>query len=323
MAVIEQVVTDTYALYNGDAIQVLPQFPPQSIDMALFSPPFNDIFCYSDHPADLGNCRTYAEFFTHFGFLIRELRRLIKPGRLCVTHCTDLPIMKEREGYIGLRNFSGDIISAFEQQGFIFHSRHTIWKDPLIEATRTKALGLLHKQLQKDSTLSRAGLPDYLLAFRVPGENAVPITHPDGLTTYAGTNDPTKGFRGIEKSHQIWRAYASPVWLDIRQTLTLNAKIARDAQDEKHLCPLQLDTIERALVLWSNPGEVVLDPFSGVGSTLYVAIQNGRRGIGVELKGSYFNQAVKNLRAAQSKQEQVTLFDQHEEEPEAAGSLME
>lgn len=294
MDVIEQEIGERYALYNGDSCEVLKGIESESIDFSIFSPPFADLYCYSDSPADLGNCQTYGEFFEHFGFVIAELVRAIKPGRLCAVHCIDIPAMKERDGYIGLKDFPGDIIRAFQAAGFIYHSRHVIWKDPLIEAVRTKALGLMHKQLCKDSTMSRAGLPDYLLAFRAPGDNAKPVTHDGGLARYCGSYDP--GGEGEKRSHNIFRVYASPVWMDVRQTLTLEARVARDPEDEKHLCPLQLDVIERACVLWSNPGEVVLTPFMGVGSEVYGAVKNGRKAIGIELKPSYYKQAVKNLR---------------------------
>jgi len=305
MAVMDQVITDRYAIYNGDSCEVLTTLPQSSVDLSIFSPPFADLYCYSDNPADLGNNKTYAEFFAHFGFIIRELVRVIKPGRICAVHCIDIPAMKERDGYIGLKDFPGDIVRAFQDAGFIYHSRHIIWKDPLIEATRTKALGLMHKQLCKDSIMCRAGLPDYLLAFRAPGDNATPITHPDGLQAYCGRNDP--GGEGEKRSHNIWRAYASPVWMDVRQTRTLDARKARDPDDEKHLCPLQLDVIERACVLWSNPGEVVLTPFMGVGSEVYGAIVNGRRGVGIELKPSYYRQAVKNCEIAARRMAQEVL----------------
>ena len=306
MAVREQVITDLYALYNGDSCEVLKSLPDDSIDFSIFSPPFADLYCYSDNPADLGNCRTYEEFFTHFAFIIGELVRVIKHGRLCAVHCIDIPAMKERDGYIGLKDFPGDIIRAFQGAGFIYHSRHVIWKDPLIEATRTKALGLMHKQLCKDSTRCRSGLPDYLLAFRVPGDNQVRVAHEDGLQKYCGRNDP--GSTGT-RSHNIWRAYASPVWMDIRQTHTLDARKARDPEDEKHLCPLQLDVIERACVLWSNPGEVVLSPFMGVGSEIYGAVLNGRKGIGIELKASYYKQALKNMAECKPDTENGELFE--------------
>lgn len=309
MAIINQTVTDKYALYNGDCVSVMKTLPDASMDMALFSPPFADLYCYSDSPMDLGNCRNYDEFMEHFGFVIEQLARIVKPGRNCVVHCMDIPAMKERDGYIGIKDFSGDIIRAFQRFGFIYHSRHLIWKDPLIEATRTKALGLMHKQLQKDSIMSRAGLPDYLLTFRNAGENTVPISHPKGLTRYAGSDDPSRGMDGVKRSHNIWRAYASPVWMDIRQTRTLNAKAAREANDEKHLCPLQLDTIERACILWSNPGEIVFTPFAGVGSEVYGAVISGRRGVGVELKESYYQQAKRNLNNAASAETETLLFD--------------
>jgi DNA modification methylase len=306
MAVIDQVISNRYAIYNGDACEVLKDIPDGKIDLSIFSPPFADLYCYSDSPADLGNCGSYTEFFCHFGFIIRELVRVIKPGRLCAVHCIDIPAMKERDGYIGLKDFPGDIIRAFQDAGFVYHSRHIIWKDPLIEATRTKALGLMHKQLLKDSTRCRAGLPDYLLAFRAPGENTVNVSHGERLEKYCGAKDP--GGEGIKRSHNIWRAYASPVWMDIRQTNTLDARKARDPEDEKHLCPLQLDVIERACVLWSNPGEVVLTPFMGVGSECYGAVMNGRRAIGIELKPSYYRQAVRNMESLQDAHEQGAML---------------
>jgi hypothetical protein len=270
--------------------------PEGKAGMAIFSPPFADLYCYSDSENDLGNCKGYDEFFLHFDFIIAGLKRALMPGRNCVVHCMDIPAMQERDGYIGIKDFSGDLIRAFQRHGFIFHSRHTIWKDPLIEATRTKAIGLMHKQLCKDSTRSRGGLPDYLLTFRNDGENVVPVAHPDGLDKYCGKSDP--GGDGVKRSHNIWRAYASPVWMDIRQTRTLNARDGRDDDDEKHVCPLQLDTIERAVLLWSNPGEVVLTPFMGVGSEVFGAVLNQRLGVGIELKESYYKQAVINAQAA-------------------------
>ena len=308
MAVRDQIVTKNYALYNGDSCEVKKTLPDNSVDFSIFSPPFADLYCYSDNPADLGNSRTYDEFFQHFGFIIRELARVIKPGRLCSVHCMDLPATISHDGYLGIKDFTGDIIRAFQSHGWIYHARHCIWKDPLIAATRTKAIGLLHKQLCKDSSISRSGIPDYLITFRKAGENAVPIAHPDGLTKYCGSDDP--GGDGVKKSHFIWRAYASPVWMDIRQTHTLDARKARDADDEKHLCPLQLDVIERACVLWSNPGEVVLTPFMGVGSEVYGAVINGRKGIGIELKPSYYKQAVRNLELAQRERDCNDLFNQ-------------
>ena len=306
MAIKNEKVTERYAIYNGDSGYVLKSIPENSIDYSIFSPPFADLYCYSDDPADLGNCQTYEEFFTHFKFIIAELNRVIKPGRMCSVHCIDIPAMKERDGYIGLKDFPGDIIRAFESQGFIYHARCTIWKDPLIEAVRTKAIGLMHKQLCKDSIMARQGLPDYLLTFKVRGDNQTPIKHPDGLSSYSGADDP--GGDGVKRSHNIWRRYASPVWMDIRQGKVLSVKEARDPDDEKHLCPLQTDVIERGLTLWSNPGEVVLSPFAGVGSEPYTAVTNDRKGIGIELKTSYYKQMEKNLATAESVKEQTELF---------------
>jgi DNA modification methylase len=309
MAILNQEITDKYAVYNGDCISVMQDMPENSIDLSVSSPPFADLYCYSDSPMDLGNCKDYDDFFVHYGFVVEQLARIIKPGRNCSVHCMDIPAMKERDGYIGIKDFSGDIIRLFQKHGFIYHSRHTIWKDPLIEATRTKALGLMHKQLQKDSIKSRAGLPDYLLTFKNAGENEVPITHPEGLQSYAGKDNPAEGINDpVKRSHNIWRAYASPVWMDVRQTLTLNAKSAREDDDEKHLCPLQLDTIERAVTLWSNPGEVVFTPFMGVGSEVYGSVKAGRKGVGAELKTAYYNQAVKNLKSIEFENDQGVLI---------------
>jgi hypothetical protein len=293
MAVNNQTVTDKYALYNGDCVEFMAALPDGRMDMALFSPPFADLYCYSDDDRDMGNCRTYEEFFTHFGYCIDHLARIMRPGRIVAVHCMELPMHKSHDGIIGIIDFPGDLVRAFCARGFAYHSRHVIWTDPLIAATRTKALGLMHKQLCKDSTMCRAGLQTYLLAFRAAGENVVPVAHPEGLTKYCGSEDP--GGSGVKRSHHIWRAYASPVWMDIRQTHTLDARKARDPEDEKHVCPLQLDVIERACVLWSNPGEVVFTPFLGVGSEAYGAVANGRRAVGVELKPSYYEQAIKNL----------------------------
>lgn len=308
MAVAEQEITDRYAAYNGDCVEVMASMPPQFADFAVFSPPFADLYAYSDSDRDLGNCASYAQFFEHFAYVVNALLRAMKPGRNVAVHCIDIPAMKERDGYIGLKDFPGDIIRVFQQAGFVYHSRVCIWKDPLVEATRTKALGLAHKQLLKDSSMSRQGLPDYLLTFRAPGENAVPITHGPGLFDYAGSDDP--GGDGIKRSHNIWRRYASPVWMDIRQTHTLNYRAARDPEDEKHICPLQLDVIERCVVLWSNPGETVLTPFAGVGSEVYGALINGRNAIGIELKPSYYRQMLRNLREALNPPASTTeLFD--------------
>ncbi len=314
MDIMDQKITENYALYNGDCVDVMRGLNKASIDMCLFSPPFANLYTYSDSPRDMGNCANYNEFFTHFRFVVEQLKRIIKPGRIVAVHCIDIPAMKERDGYMGLKDFPGDIIRLFQDEGFIYHSRHAIWKDPLIEATRTKAHGLMHKQLKKDSSKCRAGLPDYLLAFRQEGENKNPIENNEGLSEYAGGDNP--GGSGEKRSHFIWRKYASPVWMDIRQTNTIAYKQARDDDDEKHICPLQMDVITRAVVLWSNPGEVVLSPFSGVGSEVYGAVMNGRKGVGIELKESYYRQSVRNCEAAldAKKQEKMPLFSGDETE---------
>lgn len=292
----DSVVTDRYSLYNGDCIEVMSGLPDECVGMSVFSPPFADLYAYSDSPNDLGNCGSYDEFFEHFKFVSDQLFRIIQSGRIVAVHCIDIPAMKERDGYIGLKDFPGDIIRLFQKSGFIYHSRTCIWKDPLTEATRTKALGLMHKQLCKDSTKSRCGLPDYLLAFRKPGDNALPVANPDGLTSYAGDDHP--GGDGIKASHNIWRAYASPVWMDIRQGLTLNKTAARDEKDQKHICPLQLDVIERAITLWSTKDDIVFTPFGGIGSEAYMALKMGRKAVLAELKEGYYRQAVKNCASA-------------------------
>jgi DNA modification methylase len=300
--IIDQQHAENYSVYNGDSMDVMDQLPPASIGFSVFSPPFVDLFCYSSSERDLGNCANYDAFFVKFGEMAAKFARVMKPGRIVAVHCIDIPAMKERDGYIGLKDFHGDIIKAFQAAGFIYHSRTTIWKDPLIEATRTKAIGLMHKQLCKDSAISRCGLPDYMLAFRLPSVNDEPITHPEGLTEYYGSADPES--KGGNRSHNIWRAYASPVWMDIRQTKVLSHRGARDEKDEKHLCPLQIDTIARVIALWSNPGDIVFTPFMGVGSEVYQAVAMGRKGIGCELKPSYYRQAVKNVATAGQKREQ-------------------
>jgi hypothetical protein len=306
MGVADQKITDNYAIYNGDSCEVMGEvLKDESIHMSLFSPPFADLYCYSDNPKDLGNCIDYHNFFEHFQFIISELFRATIPGRHCIVHCMDIPATITNDGYIGLKDFPGDLIRAFQEAGFIYHSRTVIWKDPLIAAVRTKAIGLMHKQLCKDSHISRCGIPDCLLTFRKSGENPIPISHPEGLTKYVGADDP--GGEGVKRSHFIWQKYASPVWMDIRQTNTLDAKPGRDPEDEKHLCPLQLDVIERACTLWSNPGEIVFTPFLGVGSEAYGAVLNGRKAIGIELKESYYRQAVKNLQAIEHEVEHVNL----------------
>lgn len=272
---------EKWTAYNGDCVSVARQLPDECIDFSVYSPPFGSLFVYSDSAADMGNSSSDGEFAAHYSYLVREKFRLTKPGRLTAVHCSDLSMTKWKDGAVGVKDFSGDIIRIHQEAGWIYHSRRTIWKCPVVEMTRTKHVGLLYKQLRSDSAKSRGGMPDYLLTFVKPGENASPITHET-------TDFPV----------EQWQEWASPVWMDINQTNVLNVKSARSEKDEKHLCPLQLDLIERALVLWSNPGDVVLSPFMGIGSEGYQAVRTGRRFVGVELKHEYWRQAVENLKGA-------------------------
>lgn len=292
-AYVEEVVqSDNYAIWNGDCVELARHLPDESIDFSVFSPPYLSLFTYSSSDRDMGNSKTDDEFYQHFNFLVDELFRVMKPGRNVAVDCMNVPAMKERDGYIGLKDFRGELIRCFIERGFIFHSEHCMWKDPLIEATRTKALGLMHKQLCKDSTMSRAGIPQYLVCFRKPGENKEPIAHIAGLDEWAGENPPETG----NLSHERWRRYASPVWMDINFNRTLNYKAARENNDERHICPMSLDITERAIWLWSNPGDTVLTTYAGIGSEMYQALQMGRKAIGFELKRSYFEQAVINCK---------------------------
>lgn len=289
-------------LYLGDSCEVIKQIPDNSIHYSIFSPPFASLFTYTNLPQDMGNSKNEAEFYEHFRYLIADLYRVIMPGRLLSFHCMNLPSTIQSDGFIGIKDFRGDLIRLFQNAGFIYHSEVCIWKDPLVQATRTKTLALAHKQIVKDSAMCGQGLPDYLITMRKPGANPEPISHPNGFTEYVGeaeepsklhiTNNPkTNKF-----SHIIWQRYASPVWFDIRQTNTLQHRSAREHKDEKHICPLQLDVIRRALELWTNPGDTVLSPFAGIGSEGYVALESDRKFIGIELKESYFKQAAANLK---------------------------
>lgn len=295
MNVLDQQEGAAWTAYHGDAVEVLRSLPPASVHMSLFSPPYLSLYVYSASERDVANSSSDAEFWSHFGIVIDELARITKPGRIVAVDCMQVPAMKERDGYIGLKDFRGDIIRAFIARGFIFHSEHCLWKDPLLEAVRTKALGLAHKTIVKDSSMCRAGLPQYLLAFRKPGENDERIAHPNGFEQFFGEDPPTTG----NLAHERWRRYASPVWTDVDFGKTLNAAAARDGNDERHICPMSLDAVARAIELWSNPGDVVLDPFGGVGSTGHTAVSMGRRSVSVELKDTYFRELTKNLRAAQ------------------------
>lgn len=272
----------------GDCVQLIKKVPDESIGFSIFSPPFAELYTYSDKLEDMGNSKDYKEFFFAFKFMVKELYRVMWSGRNVAVHCMDLPIQKGKEGYIGLRDFSGMILEAFQEAGFMYHSRVTIWKNPVTEMQRTKALGLLHKQVKKDAAMSRVGIPDYLMVFRKDGEHEHPVK--------------------CDISVDLWQQYASPVWMDIDYSNTLNATKARGENDEKHICPLQLDTIKRSIVLWSNPGDTVFTPFLGVGSEVYQAILLGRKGIGFELKESYFKEAIRNCKTAEIEVGQKVLF---------------
>lgn len=274
----------------GDCVQLIRDVPDESVGFSIFSPPFAELYTYSDKLEDMGNSKDYKEFFIAFKFLVKELYRVMWSGRNVAVHCMDLPIQKGKEGYIGLRDFSGMILEAFTEVGFIYHSRVTIWKNPAIEMQRTKALGLLHKQVKKDAAMSRVGIPDYLMVFRKEGVHEHPVH--------------------CDISVDTWQKYASPVWMDIDYSNTLNTTKARGNNDEKHICPLQLDTIERAITLWTNKGDVVLTPFLGIGSEVFQSIKMNRFGIGFELKESYFNEAIKNCKYAEIERCQKSLFDE-------------
>lgn len=282
-SVVDQIVTEDYALYCGDCVEVLRGLPSDSMHYSVFSPPFASLYTYSNSERDMGNCRNADEFFGQFQFCLDELHRVMMPGRLVSMHCMDLPTSKIRDGVIGLSDFPGDLIRAAEKSGFVYHSRVTIWKDPVTAMQRTKAIGLLHKQLKKDSALSRQGIADYIVTMRKRGDNPEPIAH---------TNESFPV--------QVWQRYASPVWMDIDPSDTLQYRAARHINDERHIAPLQLGVIRRCIELWSNPRDVVLSPFAGIGSELYVAVQMGRRGLGAELKQSYYEQAVRNLSTARA-----------------------
>ncbi len=276
--VLNQVVKENYSLYHGDSCEIIAGIPDESIHYTLFSPPFASLYTYSNSDRDMGNCRSDAEFFEHFKYLAGELFRVTMPGRLLSFHCMDLPRMKERDGVIGLKDFPAIVRQVFEDCGFIYHSRVTIWKNPVTEMQRTKALGLLHKQIKKDSAMNRQGIPDYILTMRKLGENPERISHTDEMFPC-----------------DVWQQYASPVWMDIRQSDTLQKNSAREEKDERHICPLQLEVIKRCIELWTNPNDIVLDPFGGIGSVPYVARKLGRRAVCCELKESYFNQMIANV----------------------------
>ena len=287
MNVLNQASGDNYTVFHGDCVDVLKGIPDASIDYSIFSPPFASLYTYSNSPRDMGNVRNDAEFFEHFAYLIAELRRVMKPGHNVSFHCMLMPTSKERDGYIGLKDFRGDLIRAFQAHGFIYASEVCIWKDPVTSMQRTKALGLLHKTVRTNACMSRQGIPDYLVTMRAPGEMVDKVTHqPDQYP--------------VDK----WQKVASPVWMDIDPSDTLQYRSAREHDDERHICPLQLEVIRRGIDLWTNPGDVVLSPFTGIGSEGFVAVEMGRKFVGAELKQSYFEQAARNLAAAEQEQTQ-------------------
>lgn len=290
MNVLNQNIGAGWALYNGDSCEVLKGIPENSIHYSITSIPFASLYTYSNSDRDLGNSKTYDEFAEHYRFLCDEWYRIMMPGRLVSIHCMNLPAMKERDGFIGIKDFRGDVIRWMQNSGFIFHSEVCIWKNPVVEMQRTKALGLLHKQIKKNSCMSRMGIPDYIVTFRKPGENPEPTEH---------TNDSYPVDKWQQVASPVWDEYPAPVWWDINQSATLQRKSARSDKDEKHICPLQLPVIERCIDLWTNPQDIVLDPFDGIGSTGYQAIKMKRRHIGVELKDTYYQQAVANLKQAE------------------------
>lgn len=306
MSVIGQIVTDRYAMYHGDTVDVARGLPDRSVHFSVFSPPFESLYTYSASARDFGNCRDSAEFWSHYEFLIIETARVMIPGRLIAIHCMDLPASKTMHGHIGLRDFPGDIIRAYEKQGFIYHSRICVWKDPVMAMQRTKALGLLHKTIRKDSSMSRQGIADTIVVMRTPGENPEHIGHDH-----------------VSFPVERWQRYASPVWVtvgdtddegfkvctaDINQTETLSHRSAREEEDERHICALQLEVIRRCVRLWSGPNEIVWSPFAGIGSEGVVSLEEGRRFVGAELKTSYYNQACANLAAALKPPPQRELF---------------
>jgi len=308
-----QIITDDYAIYLGDSCELIKGIPNDSIGMSVYSPPFEGLYKFSNSDRDISN-NDSDSFYQHYKYLIDEIYRITQPGRLSVVHCMQLPTSKTRDGFIGMRDFRGEIIRLHQDAGWIFHSEVCIWKDPVVAQQRTKSIRLLHKQICKDSTISGQGLADYILVFRKPGENENPVA--GGFHYWIGEgNGPAPIDKRTDKSEadakkwysiEVWQRYASPVWSDIRQSRTLQYRGGRDEKDEAHISPLQLDVIERCIQLWSNPGDIVFTPFLGIGSEVYSAVELGRKGVGIELKPSYFRQAVRNI--ADVKQNQDTLF---------------
>lgn len=313
MNVIDQKITEKYAIYNADTVEVARVLDSDSVGFSVFSPPFASLYTYSNSDRDMGNVKSDGEFWDHYRYLIAEQFRVMKPGRNIAIHCMNLPTSKQNDGFIGIKDFRGDIIREYQNAGFIYHSEVCIWKDPVVAMQRTKALGLLHKQIKKDSAMSRMGIPDYIVVMRKPGENIEPV---EGEFKYYVGDNPPDNFEGIQRddgrfyfvpgkhgtSIDVWQQYASPIWDDINQTDTLNFREGRENDDERHICPLQLDVIERCIQLWSNPKDVVWTPFMGIGSEVYMAVKLGRIGLGVELKSSYYQLAERNIKAASETQ---------------------
>ena len=330
MAVLMQEVTERYALYNGDAMEVMAKMPDGKLHLSVYSPPFGGLYNYSSNERDLSNCLDYEEFFDHYAFFVRELHRITMPGRMTAVHCMDIPTGSSTNPQ--LTDFSGDIIRLHQRERWHYVARYAVWKEPLGVRLRTMAKGLAHKTIVEDSSRCQNAGADYLLVFRRAGENPAPIEHPVGLLSYAGARpipDDVLSYRGWtgkqtenRYSHWIWRQYASAFWDDVRLERVLPFRESRDQEDEKHVHPLQLDVIERIVVLWSNPGEIVFTPFMGVGSEVYGAVLNDRRGIGVELKSSYYRQAVKNMGLIDHP-EQLTLFEAATDMPDLMDDMEE
>ena len=318
MDIIDQEITDEYAIYNGDCIDVMAGMPYEKIHLSIYSPPFGGLYHYSSSERDLSNCKDYSEFFNHYEYVVREISSLTTPGRITCVHCMDIP--SGNSGIDNLVDFPGDIIRLHDKHNFKYIARYCVWKEPLGVRNRTMAKNLAHKTIVEDSSRCSVASADYLLAFRKHGENPIPIEHPTGLSSYAGEREipqeivGRKNYQGNQiknyYSHWIWRQYASAFWDDIRIGRVLPFKESKDEDDEKHVHPLQLDVIERCITLWSNPGEIVFTPFMGVGSEVYGAVNLGRKGIGVELKESYYKQSKKNLLSIGEKENiQIGMFD--------------
>lgn len=299
MDILRQVKGNGYQLINGDTCEIIRAIPDESIHCSIYSPPFSSLYTYSNSDRDLGNSKDDEQFFTHFRFITTELFRILKPGRIMAVHCMNIPTSKEKDGYIGLKDFRGGLIKEFQDVGFIYHGEITIWKDPVTQMQRTKALGLLHKQIKKDSCRSRMGLPDYIIIMRKPGENPEPVTH---------TNETYPVSQWQQVASPIWDYEFSPIWWDINQSDTLNVQAARDGRDERHICPLQLPVIERLVDLYTNPNDIVFTPFMGIGSEVYQSVKMGRRGVGIELKESYFKCAVDNMQMLDNEKNQMDIF---------------